>query len=57
MGGGGELKRISKFLNKYLKKRLADNLIELANKDETIMQLQFEIENLKKMQMVEIKSD
>jgi len=36
--------------NKYLKKRLADNLAELASKGETIMQLQFEIENLKKMQ-------
>ncbi len=36
--------------NRYLKKRLAENLIELANKDETITRLQFEIENLKKMQ-------
>ena len=36
--------------NKYLKKRLTDNLIELSNKDEIIARLQFEIENLKRMQ-------
>jgi hypothetical protein len=36
--------------NRYLKKRLAENLAEISNKDATITRLEYEIENLKKMQ-------
>ena len=36
--------------NTYLKKRLIENLVEHANKNETITRLQLEIGNLKQIQ-------
>ena len=44
--------------NRYLKKRLTDNLTELATKDETISRLRTEIEALKNLQKNEhLKGD